>query len=210
MRGSNTTGRFTTGYETESIAEGITNDLQQPVGQHVLWWFYSPDITEVDPVYDVGAYTGGRLWEDPFVLPVVLASIQQGPAYQNERGYYTMDQLTLLVNAEQMYSRIPTMAKTPDIHLRDRIEYRGGVFTPDMVFPKGHIHEHLVVVRIDATEVKQDELVNDPQFSHFVKKPLLALDDDFSSEFLKSRDGEEVVRQRPTPSFTSGIIQRKV
>lgn len=169
MRGENLMGRFDSIYEVESIGVGIDQDLQNPVGQYVDWWVFDPTHTKTDPVYDVGDYVEiGRQWRNPFRVPVVMATIVQGSSYQNERGFYTKDNLSMVINAVVMYELLPDMAYTPDRHLADRITYRGKLFTPTLIYPKGHIQDHLVVTRIDAEEVKPEEVVNDPQFAAWV------------------------------------------
>lgn len=165
MRGQDLSGRFDSQFEVSHIGVGIGQDLEHPIGQTVLWWTYAPDESDTDPVYDVGSYDGGgRRWNKPFVVPVVQASINQGPQYQNDRGFYTMDNLTLVINAPVVYRLLPNLMHSPDGHILDRITYRGELFQPTTVYPKGHIHDHLVVVRIDADQVKPEEVVNDPQF----------------------------------------------
>jgi hypothetical protein len=135
----------------------------------VDWWAFDPDTTEVDPIYSVGSYDGGgRRWKEPFRLEVVLATISQGPVYQNDRGFYVTDNLTLLINSVEMYAKLPAMPYSPDVHLVDRIVYREKVFVPTLIYPKGHIQGHLVIGRVDAEEVKPEEVVNDPQFAHLV------------------------------------------
>lgn len=184
MRGKSTFGRYSAFYEIASIGSGIENDLQEPMGQKVRWWTYNGDATEVDPVYSVGANVGtGRMWNVPFSMSVVQATIVQGPLFQNERGFYTMDNLTLVINATEMYGKLPDMAYAPDGHLKDRIEYRGHFFTPTMIYPKGHIQNHLLVVRVDALEVKNEELVNDSQFNHVANPVFTGMTEQFSEEF---------------------------
>lgn len=220
MRGKDTEGRFTMNYEVASISDGIEYDLQNPVGQRVLWWVYSEEATEVDPVYDVGAYTGGRMWHTPFVLPVVLASIEQGQLYQNDRGFYTLDQLRLIVNATELYSKLPRMAYSPDDHLKDRIEYRGHLFQPTLIYPKGHIQKHLVVVQIAAGEVKPEEWVNDPQFAHVAHPVVRELSQEFTPELAAETPNHYsdefsldfytgVPQPQPAPSTTSFETQQR-
>jgi len=201
MRGKNTFGRFSALHEIESVGEGVVNDLQEPMGQKVRWWVFSQAATEVDPVYDVGANTGtGRMWEVPFEMSVVQATITQGPLFQNDRGFYTLDNLVLVVNATEMYSKLPDMAYGPDAHLKDRVEYRSHVFTPTLIYPKGHIQNHLVVVRIEAQEVKPEELVNDVQFNH-VATPVAR---QFSAEFSPEVAAITAPPADTTDDFDSG------
>ena len=160
MRGGqgNLMGRFTTMYEVQSIGGGITQDLQNPVGQSVLWWVFNPDDTQVDPTYDVGAYwSHGRVWFSPFEIPVVLATIEQGAGGHNERGLYTVDMLRLVINTPEILPYIPTIVWEPDRHLNDRVEYRGGLFQPTLVMPKGHVQHDMVVIRVELEQIKDGQ-----------------------------------------------------
>ena len=173
MRGQDLTGRFDSLFEVDHIGVGVGQDLQNPIGQTVRWWTFDPEVSKTDPVYDVGSYDGGgRRWHKPFVVPVVQATIAQGPQYQNDRGFYTVDNLTLVLNAPVVYRLMPDMMEIPDSHLVDRITYRGAVFQPTIIYPKGHIQDHLVVVRVDAEQVKPEEVVNDTQFAKYGYDPL--------------------------------------
>ena len=174
MRGGhgNLMGRFTTTYEVQSIGGGITQDLQNPVGQSVLWWVFNPDDTQVDPTYDVGAYwSHGRVWFTPFEIPVVLATIEQGPGGHNERGLYTVDMLRLVINTPEILPYIPSIVWEPDRHLNDRVEYRGGLFQPTLVYPKGHVSHSMVVIQVELEQIKDDQVVNDTQFNGDITYP---------------------------------------
>jgi hypothetical protein len=179
MRGRNVMGRFTTNYEVISIGDGITADLQNPVGQSVLWWVFNPDRTHIDPTYDVGSYWNrGRVWFTPFEIPVVLATIEQGPGGHNERGLYTVDYLRLVINTPEILPYLPNIAYEPDAHLLDRIEYRGSLFQPTNVYPKGHVEHEMVVIQVEAEQIKDEEVVNDTQFNGRRQYP-----SSFSEEF---------------------------
>lgn len=183
----NLMGRFSTTYEVNSIGGGITADLQNPVGQSVLWWVFNPDDTQVDPTYDVGNYWNrGRVWYTPYELPVVLATIEQGMGGHNERGLYTIDILRLVINTPDILPYLPDIVTEPDNHLLDRIEYRGGLFQPTLVYPKGHVQHDMVVIQVEAEQVKDDEVVNDPQFNGTSEYPR-PFSDDFNPKEFEAR-----------------------
>lgn len=168
----NLMGRFSTTYEVNSIGGGITADLQNPVGQSVLWWVFDPETTKVDPTYDVGGYWNrGRVWFTPFEIPVVLATIEQGMGGHTERGLYTIDTLRLVINTPEITPYLPNIAYDPDTHLLDRIEYRGGLFQPVNIYPKGHVQHDMVVIQVEAEQIKDDESVNDTQFNGSKESP---------------------------------------
>lgn len=161
MRGSNQIGRFDQEYEVKSIRHGISQDLQRPAGQTVKWYVYDEDLTVVDSIYDVGAPTGGRAWKKPITLPVINAYIFQSELYQNDRGLYTVDTLRLFINYDDIIRTLPTLDSQPDTHLVDRVEFRGQMYSPNRVFPRGQVQYDYMALTVDLTQVKPEEQVND-------------------------------------------------
>ena len=161
MRGGNVLGRFDPEFEIKSIRSGVTQDLQRPVGQTVQWWLFSVTDTEVDSVYDVGASTGGRVWHKPFTLPVVNAYVFQNEQYQNDRGLYMVDTLRLFINYDDVIRFIPTLDSNPDLHIKDRCEFRGQMYSANRIFPRGQVTWDYMMLTVDLTQVKPEEQVND-------------------------------------------------
>ena len=161
MRGSNSIGRFDQEFEVKSIRHGISQDLQRPVGQNVQWFVYDEAATTVDDIYDVGSPDGGRVWKAPFELPVINAYVFQNEMYQNDRGFYTVDTLRLFINYDDVIRHIPTLDSEPDQHLKDRVEFRGQLYSPNRVFPRGQIQLEYMALTVDLTQVKSEEQVND-------------------------------------------------
>jgi hypothetical protein len=176
MRGKNPQGRFDMNYEKLAIYEGIHEELVQTVGVNISWFRWRNDYLEenfdtiVDDIYDVSSSEsgGGRLWMLPFQLPVVMARIVRGGSMINDRGFYAVDSMTLSVSAGDIKKFLPDILKNePNEFIKDRIIYRGQVFTPTRVLPQGHLGYDWTVVSIDCTEVNAEELVNDPQFQKY-------------------------------------------
>jgi hypothetical protein len=178
MRGRRLQGRFSLDYEAKSMYEGIQEDLQHPVGVDVDWFRWSAEYaaanvaTFVDDIYDVSSnvYGEGRRWMLPFNMPAVSAQLIRGSNEMNERGFYIVDTLRIVLNVGDVERLVPDMLVNPDMHIKDRILYRGNVFTPTRVLPRGHFGYKWAVVTIDCTEVNADELVNDPQFQQYAQK----------------------------------------
>jgi hypothetical protein len=59
---------------------------------------------------------------------------------------------------------IPEVLTDPNAQIKDRIMYRGEVFVPTRVLPRGSFGYRWAVVTIDCNQVNPEELVNDPQF----------------------------------------------
>lgn len=181
MRGQRVLGRFDIDYEALSMYEGISDDLRAPVGNVVDWWVWDQEHLDanytdvVDDIYDtsrpapatVGQTIQGRKWRDPFKMPVVMAQVIRGANVMNERGFYTTDTLRLVINVRDIEALIPEMLPIPEQHIKDRIVYKGQVFTPTRLLPRGHFAERYAVVTVDCNEVNPEELVNDPQFQEY-------------------------------------------
>ena len=103
----------------------------------------------------------------PFNMPCVTAQLIRGSNEMNERGFYVVDTLRIVLNVGDVQRLVPDMLVNPDNNIRDRILYRGNVFTPSRVLPRGHFGYNWAVVTIDCTEVNSDELINDPQFKQY-------------------------------------------
>lgn len=161
MRGGNALGRFDGEYETNSIWDGISRDLQRPVGQRVYWYRYDTDNTVIHPVYDVGSPQGGRAYKYPISLPVINAFVTQGQQYDNDRGFYTVDILRLYINFEDVQRELPGLPLNPDEYIKDRVVFRNGVYAPNRVNPRGQVGYDYMTLTVDLTQLKPEELYND-------------------------------------------------
>jgi len=162
-------GRFTTEFELDGIFRGMRDDLQRRVGMQVQWSLWDAETTEVDDIYSVGSANIGRRWKKPFQLPVIVAQVFQGQTVQNERGFYNTDVLRLTVSMDDVNRALPTLVKHPDAHIRDRVLYRGSVFSPTRLYLRGQVLTSYTVLTIDLNQVMPDELVNDDQYNAFAE-----------------------------------------
>ena len=177
MRGNKVQGRFKIDFETQSMDEGIVDELRDPVGTTVSWWTWDPDAlaadyeTWVDPIYDVSSQVEGqgRRWNDPFDLPVIMAQQLRSTNVQNQRGFYVTDTLRLVIAVDDINKIIPDMITNPTAHIKDRVIFHNEVFVPTRVLPRGLYKERYSVVTIDLNQVNSEELVNDPQFQQYSK-----------------------------------------
>lgn len=197
-RSSKHEGRFDLDYESLSMYEGIAEDIGGMVGVDVNWWkwqeYYLDENYSViaDDIYDVSSSNAaeGRRWMLPFKMPAIMASIQRGGNAMNERGLYTTDVLRLVVNSGDALRLIPDLVgDEPNRFIKDRIEYRGQVFTPTRVNPRGAFGYRFAVVTIDCNEVNSEEMVNDPQFSRYASpvKSLIRTSDSGYGEGIYGR-----------------------
>jgi hypothetical protein len=172
MRGTKLQGRFDMDYESKSMYEGIAEDLGGTVGVEVDWfrwqeYFLTANYTDiVDDIYDVSSSVPGKgkRWMLPFKMPVVMAQVIRGTNVMNERGYYVADTLRLVMNVGDVQRMLPGLITDPNTHIKDRIIYRGEVYVPTRVLPRGSFGYRWAVVTVDFNQVNPEELVNDPQF----------------------------------------------
>jgi hypothetical protein len=161
VRGGNALGRFDSEYEVNSAWDGISRELQRPVGQDVLWYRYESSLSTVDPVYDVGSPQGGRAYRDPVTVPVINAYVTQGQQFDNDRGLYMVDILRLFINFEDVMRIFPTLLEAPDVFIKDRVMFRGQLYVPNRVNPRGQVSYDYLTLTVDLTQLKPEETYND-------------------------------------------------
>jgi hypothetical protein len=175
MRGAKLQGKFNLDYESKSMYEGIAEDLGGIVGVEVEWFRWQDYYLEgnyndiVDPIYDVSSSepTKGRRWMLPFKMPAVMAQLIRGTNVMNQRGFYVTDTLRLVINIGDAQRLLPSLVTEPSGHIKDRIIFRGQVFVPTRVLPRGSFGYNYAVLTVDCNQVNPDELVNDPQFQPY-------------------------------------------
>jgi hypothetical protein len=177
--GGDVNSRFDMDYEAMSIYEGIAEELGGTVGQEVDWFrwqdYYLEDNydTIVDDVYDVSSSVPGqgKRWMLPFKMPTVMAQFIRGTNVMNERGFYVADTLRLVLNVGDVQRLDPSIITDPNNHIKDRILYRGQIFVPTRVLPRGSFGYRWAVITVDCNQVNPEELVNDPQFQRYALAP---------------------------------------
>jgi hypothetical protein len=179
MRGGNEgadrNSRFSIEYEAKSMYEGMSEDLGGTVGQTVDWlrwqdYYLQENYSDiVDDVYDVSSSIPGkgRRWMLPFKMPVLMAQAIRGTNVMNERGFYVSDTLRLVINVGDVNNLLPSLVTDSNTHIKDRVIYRGEVYVPTRVLPRGSFGSRYSVVTVDCNQVNPEELVNDPQLQKY-------------------------------------------
>jgi hypothetical protein len=111
----------------------------------------------------------------PFKMPAVMAQFVRGTNIMNQRGFYVVDTLRLVINIGDAQRLLPSLVTDSNGHIKDRIIFRGEVFVPTRVLPRGSFGYNYAVLTVDCNQVNPDELVNDPQFQTYasLSKPEL-------------------------------------
>lgn len=173
--GTDRNSRFGMEYEAKSMYEGIGEELGGTVGVDVDWFRWSDSYVEenytaiVDDIYDVSSSVigEGRRWRLPFKFPAIMAQFIRGTNVMNERGFYVTDTLRIVLNVGDVQRLLPSLLTDSNTHIKDRIVYRGEVFVPTRVLPRGSFGYRWAVVTIDCNQVNPEEMVNDPQFQRY-------------------------------------------
>ena len=173
--GTDRNSRFDMEYEAKSMYEGIAEELGGTVGQDVDWfrwqdYYLEENYTDiVDEIYDVssGVVGKGKRWMLPFKMPTIMAQFIRGTNVMNERGFYVSDTLRLVLNVGDVERLLPSIITNANNHIKDRVLYRGQVWVPTRVLPRGSFGYRWTVVTVDLNQVNPEELVNDPQFQQY-------------------------------------------
>lgn len=160
-------GRFTIDDELDNIHDGMHQDLLMPAGQWVDWWVFDEDASSKDPIYDTASQDSpqGRVWQRPIRIPCLGARVLQGQTHHDDRGFYNIDQLSLTIDMRTVWRLLPSLPNGADAHIRDRVVFRGQVYSPYQVWSRGQVFDKYTVLSVSLIQVKTDEMVNDPQFA---------------------------------------------
>lgn len=173
--------RFDWRYELQSMWQGMDRDLQQQVGQTIPWYVFDRTNTVVDPIYDVGkdvydyypdstGAPGGRRWKPPVFLPVMNAVKVEASEAQNDRGFYTVDTLHVVFSVDAARKAgLEDIIFSPNNHDLDRIVYENKVFAVDELKVRGILTADYAVCAAECQQVKDEELVNDPDFQQWIR-----------------------------------------
>jgi hypothetical protein len=164
-------GRFTPKLDHSRIqAEMVA--LQRKTGTEALWFEFESTTSGSHPIYDEGSLEGSRDWSDtPFWMPVIDAIREEGEQRFTQQGQYSTDRIHLVISYAQMTRSPITDPEDTERHLLDRFVYEGVVFSPTSWLKRGQIRGLDIVYGVDAAEVDPDELVYDPDFQQWARRP---------------------------------------
>ena len=161
---------FDTRFEQSSIDKGI-NDRQIEIGVNVDWYFWDPKDSRISNVYDEDAPGASAHWDGPHPMPVLNATRTTGSLESTGEGSYVVDMATLVIGYREGSLRGLRPDQTAN-HLKDRFVWEGKVWNPSSVVPRnllGGTNNRRSTIIVTATEVRDDELVNDAQFQRYAE-----------------------------------------
>lgn len=162
---------FDARFEQESVDRGITQ--QQAVqGITVEWWFWDPVNSRISNVYDEDIPGASRHWRGPLMLSVLSASRTEGALQDTGDGAYTVDNVTLVMGYRQATDEglVPPVDET-NVHLKDRFVWDGDVWNPSAIIARNLLGQGGTrsTIIVHATQVRDDEMVNDTQFQKYAE-----------------------------------------
>lgn len=161
-------GRFSVDFETSEIYKGL-RDWQRWTGDNVYYFRFAYDQSSVDPVYGEADSPMGRVYFGPNLIPALHVIHIEGDNDNTEDGFYYNDRAHITLSFDQLKrTGLDRMDLNTQNYLKDRFIYDTKVFRVTSVQILGQIQQKDIIVSIDATQVKPDEMVNDFQFAQYV------------------------------------------
>lgn len=162
---------FDARFEQESIDQGIAAQ-QRVQGMAVQWWLWDPVDSRIDTLYDEDVSGASRRWKGPILLSVFSANRIEGPLEDTGNGAYTVDSVTLVLGYRQATDEglVPPVDQT-NSHLKDRFVWDGRVWNPSSIVARNLLGQGgtRATIIVHATQVRDDELVNDDQFQKYAE-----------------------------------------
>lgn len=159
-------GRFTLNSDANSFRASI-QAWQGYMGTEVQYWRFQKDLSYVNDVYDEGD-KHGKVFHPPFILPVLQAVRAQGTMDNQKEGTYFNEELHMSVAFDEMVRvGLTDLYYNPAERYLDRVIYDSKVYRIMAVNVGGKLQERPMMVGLDATQVKPDELINDAQFKRW-------------------------------------------
>jgi hypothetical protein len=163
-------GRFSVKYETEEISKGLRG-WEDGFGDLIEYWRFSRQLSQEGSIYDEGEGSG-REYTGPYRLPVIHVNHVEGVQQHTDMGMYVNDAahvtLTFKSFANVGFSKADLQTGK---YLKDRFVYDTKVFRVTNVQILGQIREEDIIVSIEATQVRDDELVDDAQWAQYATLP---------------------------------------
>ncbi|MEV4576029.1 hypothetical protein AB0K16_22565 [Nonomuraea jabiensis] len=159
-------GRFNVVYESDEI-DGALEGYQGVYGQEIAYYRYSRAESSFHPVYGEAAGTG-RVFYTPVDVPVLQVIREEGAADQREAGLYWTDSIHVIASFGHLSKTgLTELDIAHGSYLNDRMAYDGRIFRVTAIHVLGQIRRRDFIVSIDATQLKREDLINDPAFSNW-------------------------------------------
>lgn len=166
-------GRFDTRYEVNQIELATKGYQGSEISDSVEYFRYDQVDSVSNDIFDEG-FGVGLKFHPSVNIPALHVTHNEGVQEhgEDESGFYFGD--TLYVTTTYDIFTRTGMLQT-DVHheryLKDRILYDGIIFRVESIQILGQISERDVIVSMEGSQVKPDEMANDPQFAQYATQP---------------------------------------
>lgn len=159
-------GRFDMDAETDRIFSGLEG-YQDVTGDWLDYYRFDKEHSVMDDIYDEA--TGiGRQFLPAIQIPAIHVTHVEGENKNGDMGFYYNDDLEATFSFRSFQGVGLTLAdiKTGN-YLKDRVVYDDKVFRVEQLSIEGQIQRRDIIVQLRSTQMKPDELIDDPQFSRW-------------------------------------------
>lgn len=163
-------GRWTATQETLEI-HGALYGWQHNFGDEIEYYRFLSEDSYTNTIYDEGDRVG-KVYAPVLYVPCLHVTHSDGIKEQNDTGLYFNDGLYITCSFSQ-FTRVGLTYVDLDHqqYLNDRLVYDRKVFGVESIYVLGQIQERDIIVSIEASQVKPDELVNDSQWAAYANLP---------------------------------------
>lgn len=159
-------GRFNADHEITEMSAALRG-WQTEFGDNVLWYRYWREESASNSVFDESD-NAGRIYHPAAEVPVLHVTHIEGGNENRAEGMYYNDELYITASFDELTKiGFTEMDLTHYSYLRDRIVYDFRVFRVTRMQIMGQVQRRDIMVSIEGTQVKPDEMLNDIQFQAF-------------------------------------------
>lgn len=164
-------GRFGINAETTAIHRALRG-WQARTGDSVTYFRFQRAESEMHDVYDE-ATGAGRVFYGRWQVPALhVTHVEAGNTDPRDSGLYVTDTLRVVLEFDQLAKfGLTAIDIRHGSYQRDRIAYDGLLYGVQQVTVLGQMRRRDVIVSIDAVQIHNDELVNDPAFIAYQQDP---------------------------------------
>jgi len=159
-------GRWSADQETDRMFKAMRG-WRDVSGDWIDYYRFDQASTILDPIYDE-AIGSGRIYKPAVRVPCMHVQDIKGENENTDTGFYYNDTLVATIAFDQFTGVGMSHA---DIltgnYLNDRLYYDQRIFRVVQLSIRGQIQQRDIIVGLDATQMKPDELVDDQLFAQW-------------------------------------------
>ena len=161
-------GRFDVTYETTDEQDALRGRIDE-VGDYFDYYRFDAADSTMDPVYDE-AVGQGKVYKGPFRWPAWHVTHLNGVNENGQQGFYFNDSLNVVASVSELASLgLTDLDVNNGEYYQDRIVYppdkkQSKVYRVTNMSIVGQVQERHLVIGIECTQLKADELGDDSQF----------------------------------------------